>query len=70
MYGWNLAAGPAILWENEAWTVPVKAQVILLLKIGPQIIQVGLGVRYRAEPPDNGPEGLGARMVLTFLFPK
>ena len=57
-------------WENNDWTVPLNAQVSQLLKIGPQIIQVGLGVRYWAKSPDNGPEDWGARMVLTFLFPK
>jgi hypothetical protein len=41
-----------------------------LLKVGPQIIQVGGGVRYWAESPENGPEGWGARLQLTFLFPK
>jgi hypothetical protein len=57
-------------WENEQWTVPVNVLVAQLLKVGPQIFQVQAGVRYWAESPDNGPEGWGARMVLTFLFPK
>jgi hypothetical protein len=41
-----------------------------LLKVGSQIIQVGGGIRYWADSPDNGPENWGARIQLTFLFPK
>lgn len=28
------------------------------------------GVRYWAESPDSGPDGLGFRGVVTFLFPE
>jgi len=37
---------------------------------GKQPYQIGAGVRYWADSPDNGPEGWGARLQLTFLFPK
>jgi hypothetical protein len=57
-------------WEDEQWTVPVNATVSQLLKVRSQIIQVGLGARYWAESPDNGPEDFGVRATLTFLFPK
>lgn len=57
-------------WENKAWSVPVIAQVSQLFKVGPQILQVGLGAKYWAQSPDNGPEGWGFRAQLTFLFPK
>jgi hypothetical protein len=57
-------------WENEQWTVPVNATVSQLLKIGPQIMQFGVGARYWADSPDNGPEGWGGRAQVTFLFPK
>jgi hypothetical protein len=57
-------------WENEAWSVPVIVQVSQLFKIGPQILQFGVGAKYWAESPDNGPEGWGFRAQLTFLFPK
>jgi len=40
-----------------------------LLKAGSNIFQVTLGVRYWADSPLNGPEGLGARAAITFLFP-
>jgi len=57
-------------WENDQWSVPVIAQVAQLFKIGPQILQLAVGAKYWAESPDNGPEGLGLRVQLTFPFPK
>lgn len=57
-------------WKGNQWTVPVNFQVGQVLKIGSQLIQLTVGARYWAEAPDNGPEGWGYRMQLTFLFPK
>lgn len=57
-------------WEGEEWSVPINVNVLQLLKIGPQIMQVGVGARYWADSPDGGPEDWGARAQLTFLFPK
>lgn len=57
-------------WENQAWSVPVIAQVSQLFKIGPQILQFTVGAKYWAESPDNGLEDWGFRAQLTFLFPK
>ena len=57
-------------WRGEEWSVPINLTAAQLLKIGPQIIQIGGGVRYWADSPDNGPQDWGARIQLTFLFPK
>lgn len=57
-------------WETEEWAAPVNFNVLQLLKVGDQIIQLGVGARYWAESPTGGPEGWGARVQLTFLFPK
>lgn len=57
-------------WENDQWSVPVNFTVNQLLKVGKLIFQIGVGVRYWADSPDNGPEGWGGRLQLTFLFPK
>jgi len=57
-------------WVNDQWSVPVIAQVAQLFKIGPQILQLAVGAKYWVESPDNGPEGWGLRVQLTFLFPK
>lgn len=57
-------------WENDQWLVPVIGQVAQLFKIGPQILQLAVGAKYWAESSDDGPEGWGFRVQLTFLFPK
>jgi hypothetical protein len=57
-------------WKGEAWSIPVNMTVAQMFKIGPQIMQLTLGARYWAESPDGGPEDWGARVQLTFLFPK
>jgi len=57
-------------WQADQWSVPVIAQVAQMFKIGPQIMQLNVGGKYWAESPDNGPEGWGLRVQLTFVFPK
>lgn len=57
-------------WDRDQWAIPVHATVAQMLKIGPQILQIGGGARYWAEGPDNGPEGWGVRAFVTLLFPK
>ncbi len=57
-------------WESEDWAVPINLAVSKLLAIGGQPISVQGGLRYWAEHTDNGPEGLGFRLAVTFLFPK
>lgn len=57
-------------WKGNQWSVPVNFQVGQVFKIGPQLIQLAVGARYWAVAPDNGPEGWGYRVQLTFLFPK
>jgi len=57
-------------WRGAQWSVPINFTVSQLLKVGNQIFQIGGGVRYWAETSRNGPEDWGARLQLTFLFPK
>ncbi|OCP38769.1 hypothetical protein [Ensifer sp. LC163] len=57
-------------WKADEWTVPINVNVSKLFTIDKQPISLGAGVRYWAAAPDNGPEGLGVRLTLTFLFPK
>ena len=56
-------------WNTEDWSVPVNVTAAKLLTIGKQPISIGGGVRYWAESPEGGPEGLAYRLALTFLFP-
>lgn len=57
-------------WENEEWSVPINLTVAQLFKIGQQPVQILGGVRYWADSPDGGPEDWGARLQVTFMFPK
>jgi hypothetical protein len=57
-------------WETEDWSVPINFTVAKLVKVNKQPIQLTAGVRYWAESPSNGPDGFGARLAVTFLFPK
>ncbi len=50
--------------------MPINIAVSKLLAIGGQPISVQGGLRYWAESTDNGPEGLGFRLAVTFLFPR
>jgi len=57
-------------WENREWSVPINLTAVQLLKVGNQMLQVGGGLRYWADSPPGGPEGWGARLQVTLLFPK
>lgn len=57
-------------WKANDWSVPINVVAAQMLKAGGQIFQVGVGARYWVQTPDNGPEGWGLRLQLTFLFPK
>jgi hypothetical protein len=57
-------------WEADDWAVPLNAFVSKLVAIGSQRVQLGAGLRYWAASSDGGPEGLGARLVVTLLFPR
>jgi hypothetical protein len=57
-------------WESEQWNFPVVGVASKVTKIGDQLVSIGGGVRYYVDSPDAGPEGWGARVVITLLFPK
>jgi hypothetical protein len=57
-------------WQSSEWSVPVNGMVSKLVSIGSQKMQLQLGGRYWAESPASGPEGVGVRAAIIFLFPK
>lgn len=57
-------------WEAEEWSVPINAVVSKLVTIGDQPVSLAAGARYWASSATGGPDGWGARFVMTFLFPK
>ncbi|WP_205589679.1 transporter [Chachezhania antarctica] len=50
--------------------VPVNFMVSKVTKIGSQPVSIGGGARYYADSTPNGPDGWGARFIVTFLYPK
>jgi len=56
-------------WTAEEWTVPINLMANQMVKIGGQPMQLGVGGRYYADSPPDGPEW-GARVIVTFLFPR
>ncbi|RDC68985.1 transporter [Rhodovulum sp. 12E13] len=64
------SAEAAYDWEREVWSVPVNFTVARLVDIGGQKVSLQGGVRYWADSPDGGPEGVGFRIGTTFLFPR
>jgi hypothetical protein len=67
-YGLNLES--TYNWVTDKWSVPINGTIAKLLKFGDQPVQIGGGLRYWLASPDSGPKGFGARLVVTFLFPK
>ena len=66
----SLQAETVYDWESEEWAVPINIAVSKLLAIGGLPISIQGGLRYWAESANNGPEGLGFRLAVTFLFPR
>lgn len=56
--------------EDQAWSVPINAMISKVVHFGKQPVSFQGGARYWAQSPDGGPEDWGARLAVTFLFPK
>ena len=56
-------------WTADQWSVPINLQLSQVLKIDKQLVSVGVGGRYYAVTPNNGPNW-GCRLTVTFLFPE
>lgn len=57
-------------WETEDASVPLNFMVSKVTQIGGNMISIGGGVRYWADSPEGGPDGWGARFIVTFLYPR
>lgn len=55
-------------WENREWSVPIHLVVRQLFAFGDRRITVGLGGRYYADGPDDGPEW-GLRLSVIIVLP-
>lgn len=56
-------------WRTDQWVVPLNLTAAQLTHIGKQPVSIGGGFRYYVEKPEAGPDW-GARVIVTFLFPK
>ena len=57
-------------WKDEEWSVPINATIAKVTRIGDQLVSIGGGLRWWADSPPDGPEGLGARFFVTLLYPR
>ena len=57
-------------WDNHQWLIPIRAVVSKVTRVGSQLVSIGGGINYWVESPDGGPEGWGARLTITLLFPR
>ena len=57
-------------WNTGDWLVPLNFMVAKLIKLGDQPVSIVGGVRYWADSPETGPHDFGARLGITFLFPR
>jgi hypothetical protein len=57
-------------WAARQWSVPINWTVAKLTAINDQRVQFTAGLRYWAHSTPGGPDGVGARFAVTFLFPK
>ena len=57
-------------WEDRQWLIPIRVVASKVTRLGGQLVSIGGGVNYWVEGPDGGPEGWGARLTITLLFPR
>jgi len=57
-------------WEAEEWSVPLAVIVSKVKQLGGRTWSLAGGLRYWAQAPSGGPEGLAARVALTLLLPR
>lgn len=57
-------------WITRDWTVPVNLKISKLVSLGDQKVSLSATARHWADAPAGGPEGWGATLGATFLFPK
>lgn len=67
---YNLNTESSYDWKSRQWSVPVHFTVSKLLRFGKQPVSVGGSLRCWAASPADGPQGCGARLIVTPLFPR
>lgn len=70
--GWTYALNTESTynWKTQDWSVPIIFSVTKLTKLGALPVSIQAGIKYWAVAPDNqGPEGWGGRVAMTFILP-
>lgn len=69
---WTYSANTELTynWVNDTVNVPINLTATKLVKFGTRPVSIGGGLRYWVDSPTGGASGWGARIVMTFLFPK
>lgn len=57
-------------WENDVESVPINLVASQVITIGDNVFSLGAGLHYWAKGPENGPDGMGARIMITWLIPQ
>lgn len=57
-------------WVATDWTIPINFKVSKLVTIADQRVSLSVTTRHWAQTPSGGPEGWGATLGATLLFPK
>ena len=57
-------------WTTDDSGVPINVMATKVTKIGSNLVSIGGGVRYWADTAANGPDDWGARIIVSFLFPR
>lgn len=57
-------------WATQKWSMPFNFVVSKLVMVDKQPVSFGVGLRYFAASPHDGPKGFGVRALITFLLPE
>ena len=57
-------------WATQKWSMPFNFVVSKMVVIDKQPVSFGVGLRYFAASPHDGPKGFGVRALVTFLLPQ
>ncbi len=57
-------------WTTDEWTAPVNLMISKLVRFGKQCVSLQAGARYYLASPDSGPDGWGARLSATLVYPR
>ena len=57
-------------WTADDAAVPINAVVSKVITIGRTPVSIGGGVRYWVDSTATGPDDWGARVLITFMYPK